>query len=208
MSSSLIRQDLVPMMVGYALVMGTLAAGLLILRRDRAAGPGTGPEPGPSDGPAGPGTVMPGGRAWLRLIRHLAATFAGGYLLLMAVVIAYYLGIAPRQRQLPGQRLHRLCSAARFELTGVSGRIVASRAAGPPPCHRRTGSSPLPAVPAPDMRPAHPPGAEMRRQQRHRDGGPGTPPSRGELARLLPAEQRAPVRLNCLICSAASGNQS
>ena len=92
--SSLIRQDLVPMIVGYALVMGTLAAGLLILRRDRAAGPGTGPEPGPAGRPAGPGTVMPGGRAWLRLIRHLAATFAGGYLLLMAVVIAYYLGVA------------------------------------------------------------------------------------------------------------------
>ncbi len=94
MPSSLIRQDAVPVTVGYALLMGTLAAGLLTRRRDRTAVPGTRAAPGPAGSPAGSGTVAPGGRAWLRLIRHLAATVAGGYLVLMAVVIGYYFGVA------------------------------------------------------------------------------------------------------------------
>ena len=34
---------------------------------------------------------------WLRLIRHLIGTFVGGYLVLMAVVVAYYFGVAPGQ---------------------------------------------------------------------------------------------------------------
>jgi hypothetical protein len=84
-SGSLIRQDLVPITTGYVLVMGSLAAGLVLQRRDRAAAGGR---------PAETGTVPPGPRAWLRLIRHLAATFAGGYLVLMAVVAAYYFGVA------------------------------------------------------------------------------------------------------------------
>ncbi len=94
MSASLIRQDLVPVTVGYVLIMGTLAAGLLIQRRDRAAVPGMRAEPGPAESPAGSGTVAPGWRAWRRLIRHLVATFADGYVVLMAVVIAYYYGVA------------------------------------------------------------------------------------------------------------------
>ncbi len=85
MSGSLIRQDLVPITTGYVLLMGTLAAGLLRQRRDRA---------GTSGRRAGPGTGAPSGRAWLRLIRHMAATFVGGYLVLMAVVVAYYFGVA------------------------------------------------------------------------------------------------------------------
>jgi Family of unknown function (DUF6256) len=84
-SGSLIRQDLVPIMAGYVLVMATLAIGLLGQRRGRA----------PARDRAGePGTAAPGWRGWLRLIRHLAATFVGGYLVLMAVVVAYYFGVA------------------------------------------------------------------------------------------------------------------
>ena len=85
MSGSLIRQDVVPITTGYVLVMATLAAGLL---RQRAGGAVTG---GRS---AEPGAVAPGWRSWLGLIRHLVATFAGGYLVLMAVVVAYYYGVA------------------------------------------------------------------------------------------------------------------
>jgi len=85
MPSSLIRQDILPVGVGYLLVMGTLAAGLWLIRRrpaDAAAGPAR------ATGASGP---RPG---WGRLIRHYAGTAAGGYLLLMAVVILYYYGVA------------------------------------------------------------------------------------------------------------------
>jgi hypothetical protein len=84
-SGSLIRQDLVPITTGYVLLMGTLAAGLVLQRRNRPAAGGRTAEPG---------SLLPGRRAWLRLIRHLAVTFAGGYLVLMAVVVAYYFGVA------------------------------------------------------------------------------------------------------------------
>jgi hypothetical protein len=84
-SGSLIRQDLVPITAGYVLLMGTLAAGLLPQRRDRAGTDGRS---------AQPATGAPDRRAWLRLIRHMAATFVGGYLVLMAVVVAYYFGVA------------------------------------------------------------------------------------------------------------------
>jgi len=83
-SGSLIRQDLVPITSGYVLLMGALAAGLVLQRRNRPAAGGRTGEPG---------TVPPGRQAWLRLIRHLAVTFAGGYLVLMAVLVAYYFGL-------------------------------------------------------------------------------------------------------------------
>jgi len=57
MSSSLIRQDLVPVIVGYALVMGALAIGLRLSRRS-AREPGATaerrPEPARRPWPAGP----------------------------------------------------------------------------------------------------------------------------------------------------------
>jgi uncharacterized protein (DUF1697 family) len=79
LSSSLVKSDLVPIATGYVLVMGALAIGLLILRR-RGPQPVGVPEPG-----------APGG--WLRFVRHVAELFAGGYLVLMAVIIAYYFGL-------------------------------------------------------------------------------------------------------------------
>ena len=82
------------MMVGYVLVMSALAAGLLILRRTRdTATPGASQEPGTAASPAGIGAAAPSRRGWLRLIRHLVTTSVGGYLTLMAVVIAYYYGV-------------------------------------------------------------------------------------------------------------------
>jgi hypothetical protein len=82
------------MVVGYVLVMSALAAGLLILRRTGGtATPGASREPGTAASPAGTGAAAPSGRGWLRLIRHLVTTSAGGYLTLMAVLIAYYYGV-------------------------------------------------------------------------------------------------------------------
>jgi hypothetical protein len=97
----LIRQDLVPMIIGYALIMGGLAVGLLIARRQAAAAAVAGGE-GP---PGRPGLVAraryrlrvadrlkPG---WPRLIAHYLATAVGGYLLLMIIIILYYNEVAP-----------------------------------------------------------------------------------------------------------------
>lgn len=94
------------MTIGYALLMIALATGLLMLRRTtRSAAPGTGAdvdqEPSAAEvaevaevAQSRSGAVMPGRYAWLRLIRQLGVTFVGGYLLLMIVVIAYYVGVA------------------------------------------------------------------------------------------------------------------
>jgi hypothetical protein len=137
MSSSLIRQDLGPMVVSYVLVMGSLAIGLRIVQRSgkaaaktdgkrpatdakrpagqpkpppastsvpaptKAQAPG---RPGPETGRPGPETGRVTARARLRAIvrpepgwRRLAifclSTAVGGYLLLMAVLTAYYYGV-------------------------------------------------------------------------------------------------------------------
>ncbi|GAA3379015.1 hypothetical protein GCM10020367_60870 [Streptomyces sannanensis] len=72
------------MLTGYLLVMGYLAFGLRILRR-YGAGPGRRAElPAP----------VTGRRGWSGLIRQVAGTAVGGYLLLMAVVVGYYHGVA------------------------------------------------------------------------------------------------------------------
>jgi hypothetical protein len=98
LSSALIRQDVLPLAVGYALLMAALAAGLVLSLR-RPAVPGQRPSPAasaasaasavPADSAAGPAA-----RGWLRLVRHVAGTAVGGYLLLMAVVVGYYFGVA------------------------------------------------------------------------------------------------------------------
>jgi len=114
MPSSLLRQDVLPVAVGYLLLMGALAAGLGLLRRDggpagrlREGAPGPAPGgPGPPEipGPAGipgpaessgpPGIPGPPAAGWTGLARRYAGTALGGYLLLMAVVILYYYGAA------------------------------------------------------------------------------------------------------------------
>ncbi|MGH3396804.1 MAG: DUF6256 family protein [Streptosporangiaceae bacterium] len=81
MSSSLIRQDLVPIVSGYVLLMGALAVGLWLSRR----------APRPPRPRRLPERWQHG---WPRLLRHLAATAVGGYLLLMAIVVLYYYGVA------------------------------------------------------------------------------------------------------------------
>jgi hypothetical protein len=114
MPSLLIRQDLVPIVVGYLVIMGTLALGLRILRRSPAEagaadlrGPSAAPEPASASAPEPSAEAVTAGRArrgasalirpgpgWPRLIIHLGVTATGGYLLLMAVVLLYYYGVA------------------------------------------------------------------------------------------------------------------
>jgi hypothetical protein len=130
MSSSLIRQDLVPMIVGYALIMGSLATGLRIVQRsgragaateggrttgatatadaDATAGADTTTGAGRTRRPAGRPARTPAGQVavrsrllaavapepgWRRLAVFSLGTAVGGYLLLMVVIIAYYVGI-------------------------------------------------------------------------------------------------------------------
>jgi hypothetical protein len=82
LASPVIRQALVPMAAFYLILMAVLGLGLLGLRR-RGAGQASGP------------AAVPGApRGWAAFTRHLLATAIGGYLLLLAVVGAYYYGIA------------------------------------------------------------------------------------------------------------------
>ena len=80
------------MLAGYLVIMATLGFGLRRLRRPQT---GDRHERGPAAGqPAGPRAAAGSRRGWLLLARQVAGTAVGGYLLLMAVVIAYYYGVA------------------------------------------------------------------------------------------------------------------
>jgi Family of unknown function (DUF6256) len=82
------RQALIPMSAGYLILMSALAFGLRRLYRPRKALPG--PEPPSAQGKQ-PEPARTGRAA---LARQIAGTVIGGYLLLMAVIVAYYLGVA------------------------------------------------------------------------------------------------------------------
>jgi hypothetical protein len=94
--SSLIRHDVLPVGIGYLLLMAALGAGLRLARRRPGDASATGARPGPEAAPAArPAATAAAPRpGWLRLARHYAGTAIGGYLLLMAVVILYYYGVA------------------------------------------------------------------------------------------------------------------
>ncbi len=77
------RQALVPMAVGYLILMSALALGLRRLYRPQVTQAGPGQPPGPS--PEGSRR-----RGWAGLARHVTGTVVGGYLLLMVIVVAYY----------------------------------------------------------------------------------------------------------------------
>ncbi len=103
------RQALIPMAAGYLIWMSALGFGLYRLYRPRGSPSGAGPPPiqerstPPSQEPAtppGPGqrpatTSGPDqrtGRA--ALLRQVATTVICGYVLLIAVIVAYYFGVA------------------------------------------------------------------------------------------------------------------
>ena len=80
------------MLAGYLLIMTALGAGLRLLARSKTSGPHAG-----SRRAGRPEATRPAAgsrRGWVALARHVTGTAVGGYLLLMAVVIAYYYGVA------------------------------------------------------------------------------------------------------------------
>ena len=80
------------MLAGYLLIMATLGFGLYRLCRPKA-----GDRHGrslPAGRPGGPPAAAGSRRGWIALARQVTGTAVGGYLLLMAVVIAYYYGVA------------------------------------------------------------------------------------------------------------------
>jgi hypothetical protein len=103
MSSLVIRQALVPMLVFYIVIMVVLAVGLRMSRRQP-----TGSPPAAAGQPSGPATratpaalwphslrpLAARGPGWLRVITQYLYTALGGYLLLMLVVVVYYYGVA------------------------------------------------------------------------------------------------------------------
>jgi hypothetical protein len=88
LAASVERQALVPIAAGYLILMSALALGLRSLYRPQA----TKAEPGQSAGPSPAGSGQRSG--WAALARHAIGTAVAGYLLLIAVVIAYYYAFA------------------------------------------------------------------------------------------------------------------
>ena len=101
------RQALIPMAAGYLILMSALGFGLRRLYRPGPSGQGeppgatpgaTPPRPAPRATPPGPAPRAtppgPAPRVGWGALRHVASTVVGGYLLLMAVVVAYYFGVA------------------------------------------------------------------------------------------------------------------
>ena len=85
------RQALIPMATGYLVLMSALGFGLRRLYRPRGAPSGA--EKWPDRRRTTP--PAPGQRTgWLALVRQVAGTVVGGYVLLMAVIVAYFLGVA------------------------------------------------------------------------------------------------------------------
>ena len=82
MSSHLIRSDLIPIISGYLILMVILAVGLRTQRRRTAAGLSTSRLTGRHD------------RGWRALALHAVTDAVGGYVLLAAVVLLYYYGVA------------------------------------------------------------------------------------------------------------------
>ncbi len=80
------------MLAGYLLIMTTLGFGLRLLARSKTGDPQAGSRP--AGRPEGTRPAAGSRRGWLALTRHVASTAVEGYLLLMAVVIAYYYGVA------------------------------------------------------------------------------------------------------------------
>jgi hypothetical protein len=89
LASSAIREALVPMTAFYLIFMAALGFGLFGLHRR-----GTKPAAQTGEPPGGRSTVPGAPRGWTALIRHVLHTTIGGYLLLIAVSVAYYYGIA------------------------------------------------------------------------------------------------------------------
>jgi hypothetical protein len=123
MASHLISQDVVPIGTGYLILMGVLAAGLRLQRRS-----GAGADAGTDAGNDRAGEKVPGRAArrlrpgWPRLAVQVGDTALGGFLVLMAVVIIYYYGVA----RVAGQFLDSAFTGSAL-LLGISLPLFAAR---------------------------------------------------------------------------------
>jgi hypothetical protein len=112
-AASVVRQALVPMVAGYLILMAALALGLWRMYRSgagqRPGRPQAAQPPGQAEARPPPGqpeasspaAVPPPGQPAARprsgravMARLVISTVVGGYLLLMAIVVAYYYGVA------------------------------------------------------------------------------------------------------------------
>jgi hypothetical protein len=80
------------MLTGYLVIMATLGFGLYRLCRPKAGDRHA--RSLPVERPGGPPAATGSRRGWVALAWQVTGTAVGGYLLLMAVVIAYYYGVA------------------------------------------------------------------------------------------------------------------
>jgi hypothetical protein len=95
MSTKVIQQALVPMVVFYIVVMVVLAVGLRMSRRRAGIPPRARTrEAAASLWPRGLRPLAGRGPGWLRVVTQYGYTAVGGYLLLMLVVVVYYFGVA------------------------------------------------------------------------------------------------------------------
>jgi hypothetical protein len=138
MASHLISQDVVPIGTGYLILMGVLAAGLRLQRRP-AGGTDGSADAGNGQTAAGkvPGRLarrLPAG--WPRFAVQVGSTALGGFLVLMAVVIIYYYGVA----RVAGQFLDSAVTGSAL-LLGISLPLFAARS-WLAERHRRGGQGP------------------------------------------------------------------
>jgi len=105
MSSDLISQDVVPIGTGYVILMGVLAAGLRLRRRDEinaraqeeagtAQSTDTEVEEPGSGGKKASAVARLAPPGWPRFLVQVCGTALGGFVLLMAVDVIYYYGVA------------------------------------------------------------------------------------------------------------------
>lgn len=132
LASSVIREALVPMAAFYLIFMAALGYGLLgVYRRGtRSAGETGGP-------PGGQAAVPRALRGWAALIRHVLSTAIGGYLLLIAVSVAYYYGIA----RVSGEFLYSVVTGPAL-LIGLSMPVFATASWVHERAHNRRGKLP------------------------------------------------------------------
>lgn len=92
LAASVLRQSVIPMLAFYLILMAALGVGLAAARRR-----GTGPArpAGQTGEPRGrPAAVHGAAGGWAALLGHVLGAAAGGYLLLLAVNVGYYYGVA------------------------------------------------------------------------------------------------------------------
>ena len=123
----------------YLIFMAALGFGLLGLYRR-----GTRPVAETGRPPGGRAAVPGAPRGWAALIRHVLRTTIGGYLLLVAVSVAYYYGIA----RVGGEFLYSVVTGSAL-LIGLTMPVFAAASWVSERTHHRRGKLPGKSQPPP-----------------------------------------------------------